>query len=280
MTNIGERTIALCPLTVTELSAIETADVARAAGYDAIGLRFWKADAHGNVLADNPALLKRTLDHIAALDLVIYDLTVITLDAHTHAEVYIPTLDGAASTGAHNIVVVGRDPERNRFEDEFARLCEAAAPLGLSAHLEFMATSEVRSLGEAAAICSKVSSGNAHILLDSLHLFRSGGKVEELASIDPHLLVYMQLSDGPPSSPDLDNELRHARLNPGEGSLPLAKMLKALPATMPISVEVPQLARQEAGVSALERAAESLEATRKLLALADRDFGDGEPSAN
>ena len=58
-------------------------------------------------------------------------------------------------------------------------------------------------------------------------------------------------------------EARTGRLLPGEGVLPLAALVKALPATTPLSVEAP--VRATAGLPALERARRAYRAMRTLL---------------
>jgi sugar phosphate isomerase/epimerase len=260
------RLIALCPLTVTELTGIDTCRVAMTAGYDAMGLRFWRADINGNVLADDKALLRETLRYIQGEGMTVFDLTVATLDEHTPASRYIPSFEDAASTGARNLVLVGRDPEPNRFIDELAKFCEAAAPFGLSTHVEFMATSCVRNLDEAKRACQAVPAGNAHILLDTMHFVRTGHRVEDLRDIPPDMIKYLQICDGPDHADDLDFELRFDRLMPGKGKFPLVEILRALPSDLPISVEVPQHDRQLAGVAPATRASEGLASTLGILA--------------
>ena len=80
----------------------------------------------------------------------------------------------------------------------------------------------------------------------------------ELAGLDPALLSYLQICDAPLSPPrglratdplprgqhadagdDAVLEARARRLLPGEGELPLAEMLRALPSGLPVSVEAP-----------------------------------------
>jgi sugar phosphate isomerase/epimerase len=84
---------------------------------------------------------------------------------------------------------------------------------------------------------------NGKVLIDALHFARSGGTPAELAALDPAWLAYCQLADarGPrPASDDaLKAEARGGRFLPGEGELPLARLLDALPASLPMGVEAP-----------------------------------------
>jgi sugar phosphate isomerase/epimerase len=75
----------------------------------------------------------------------------------------------------------------------------------------------------------------------------------------------MQLCDARAERPsDLQEIIRQARsdrLFPGEGGLDLRGLMRALPADLPISVEVPYAKP----MSALDRAKHALSFTRKLL---------------
>jgi len=79
-------------------------------------------------------------------------------------------------------------------------------------------------------------------------------------------LRYLQLCDALPGVPaDMQEIIRQARsdrLFPGEGGLDLRGLLRALPADLPISLEIP-MARP---MPPYERARTALEKTRDLLA--------------
>jgi sugar phosphate isomerase/epimerase len=63
-------------------------------------------------------------------------------------------------------------------------------------------------------------------------------------------------------------EARAERLFPGEGSIDLLGLLRALPRDMPLSVEVPTRTLAES-VGAIERARRALAATQRVLAQLD-----------
>ena len=86
---------------------------------------------------------------------------------------------------------------------------------------------------------------NAALCVDPLHVTRSGAAAADLRKLDPRLVPYVQLCDGllEPGEPDPDGLGRAAperRCMPGEGMLPLRDILAAVPAGIPISVEVPK----------------------------------------
>ncbi len=85
------------------------------------------------------------------------------------------------------------------------------------------------------------------MLVDALHLFRSGGSVIEVAALAaqrPELFPYAQVCDAVDARPAPDaatarQEAAYARLVPGAGSLPLAQLVDALPPGCTLSVEAP-----------------------------------------
>ena len=66
------------------------------------------------------------------------------------------------------------------------------------------------------------------------------------------------------------HEAGHERLAPGEGELPLAEVVAAIPHGTPVSLEAPMLSKAQAGIGPEERLAPALAATRALLDQANR----------
>jgi sugar phosphate isomerase/epimerase len=91
--------------------------------------------------------------------------------------------------------------------------------------------------------------------------------VEELATLGPALIGYAQLCDVPmpPTEPDYMREAMFGRLMPGQGDLPLADFIAALPRDTPIGLEVPMLAQAEAGILPRERLQPAVDAAKALL---------------
>lgn len=104
-------------------------------------------------------------------------------------------------------------------------------------------------------------------MLDSFHLFRSGGSVVDIAAISPAWLRYAQFCDAPATSPatmaGTSEEARFERLMPSDGGLPLREFLAALPVGIPLGLEAP-MRRMSASVGAVERARRALLAARRL----------------
>jgi sugar phosphate isomerase/epimerase len=106
------------------------------------------------------------------------------------------------------------------------------------------------------------------VLVDSLHLARSGGIPADLVGIAPRLLPYVQVADATadpvdPSLAGLREEALHGRLLPGQGALPLVELLAAVP-DVPVSVEMRARQLMLDYPDPLERSVAVLAATRTL----------------
>ena len=93
----------------------------------------------------------------------------------------------------------------------------------------------------AAEIVATANVSNGGVLIDNLHLSRSGSSIEEVRAMPTELFPYLQICDAPAERPTdfggLLDEALNGRLCPGEGSLPIAELLRAVPA-VPLSFEV------------------------------------------
>ena len=86
------------------------------------------------------------------------------------------------------------------------------------------------------------ASVNGALTIDSWHLFRGAGTLDEVAQLPPGLIGCVQLSDAPtrPLADPLEETTR-ARLSPGMGQLDIVGLIRALDAAgslAPIAVEV------------------------------------------
>jgi hypothetical protein len=100
------------------------------------------------------------------------------------------------------------------------------------------------------------------ICLDPVHFMRSGHTPDDLKGLDPKLVPYTQIRDGNATS---GPGAGAAAANPamGAGSVPLAGILDALPANLPLSIEWSR--GRESGYSAAEWAKIALDGTRAFM---------------
>lgn len=258
------RLFALAPATVLPASLPEMVSIAARAGYDAVGLPLNAAGREGqpDFAPLDAALLAETEARLKGEGVALYDAVGVALRADTDVANYEPLLETAARLGAAGVMLTVWDSDTTRRAERYADLCERAARRGLDASVEFLPWSALRTIDEAAGLVEASGAANAGIMLDCLHLYRSGGSIETLR---PHVgkVRYAQICDAPAVAPPpegLMTEAREARLNAGEGALPLADIFALLAAELPVSVEGPMIspltgfARADGGLKAAKRA--------------------------
>lgn len=265
------RILSLAALTVLELSPVDRVSCAAEAGYGHISLRLLPAtpdEPDHDLVGDTPAV--RALERrLADTGVRVLDAEIFRLRPETPVAGYEAAIATAARLGAMSLLVAGHDPDEGRMADRFAEFCDLADRYGLSASLEFMPWTEVRDVAQAVRIVERAGRANAAVLVDAFHLSRSGGTPADVARIDRRHLRFMQLCDVPAERPPTMEavlaEARGERSFPGEGGLDLAGLMRALPADLPVSLEIPThtLARE---VGAVERARRARVAAEALLA--------------
>ena len=179
-----------------------------------------------------------------------------------------PTLDVLAELGSPRANVITMEQDRARARDELATLAAMAGERGMAMTVEFMPLMWPQTLAETAALVAETGAANASVLVDAMHFFRSGAQVADIAAVDPAAIGYIQVCDVPmpPKTDDYGEEARHERMCPGDGDLPLADFLRALPRDRIVGIEVPQISLARAGVSPVDAIRPVVDATRRLLA--------------
>jgi len=174
----------------------------------------------------------------------VLDVEVLRLRPDSRPDDALRILDAGARLQARAVLVICNDPEEDRLVERFAAVCEAAGERGLRACLEFMIFSSVKTIADAKRVLDRARHPAGAILVDALHLQRSGGTPADVSAVAPERLPYAQLCDGPfqPILPDSEValiEARTGRLFPGDGELPLPALVGALPAGASLAVEAP-----------------------------------------
>ncbi|MCW5652641.1 TIM barrel protein [Hydrogenophaga sp.] len=249
----------------------EALRVGAAQGYAYVGLRLWP-NAPGapqqHLLGDAEAL-RETVAVQRDTGVGVFDLEIIRInegfDPHTWDALY----DAGAALNAKAILVAGDDPDEARLTDSYARLCEVMKPYGMTADLEFMPWTAVSSANAALRVIRNAGQpANAGILVDALHFGRSHTTLDDIRAIPRELLHYAQICDAQAGTHFSHEQLIHTarceRLLPGDGTIDLHGLFAALPADLPISVEVINLEREKtADVNAW--AAQCLAASRPFV---------------
>jgi sugar phosphate isomerase/epimerase len=106
--------------------------------------------------------------------------------------------------------------------------------------------------------------------VDAFHFNRSRSSLDDLAQLAPQRMRYAQLCDvAGPVPADMDEILRQARNErrfPGDGDADLVSLLRGLPPTVPLSLEIPTRQLLEQGISGEQRARMALEKAMAVLA--------------
>lgn len=261
--------LSLAALSVLHLPPADMVACAAEAGYGAIGLRLLPATAeepaYPDLIGDTP-LVRAVEQRLRDTALRVLDVEILRLRPDTDVLAYQPVLETGARLGARNVLVAGNDPVEPRLVARLAGLCELAAPLGLTLNVEPMPWTDVRRFDDALRIVEASGQPNAAVLVDAIHFDRAGDDPAMLRRAPPHRFRYLQLCDAPAERPrDTETLLRQARagrMMPGDGGLDLEAILQAVPAHLPISLEVPmpELAREMGAVAFARRLREKAEA--------------------
>lgn len=176
-------------------------------------------------------------------------------------------LDVVAELGIPRLNVVSLDNDLGRTFDEFAVLAELAAERGISTVVEPVPGLAVSDVPTALAAARHVGRPDFQLLIDTMHVSRTGCTPADLAAIDSGHIGYAQLNDTTrrPRSADYLEEAMYERLAPGDGELPLRDIIRALPTGLVIELEVPQRSLALAGVSPADRLRPCVEAARRVL---------------
>jgi sugar phosphate isomerase/epimerase len=261
----------LAYLTAPDLSPPDMIRAAARTGYQYVGIRVLPAAPGGELwpLLEDLALLAETRAAIKATGVKVFDIEIIRIGANFHPKAHGRFLETCAALGAAAILVAGDDPDEARLTANYAAFCEAARPYQLTADLECMPWTEIKTIAQATRIAVTSGQPNAGVLVDALHWARSRSTRADVAAIPPALLHYAQLCDAPAAIPTtLEGLLHTARVErylPGEGGIDLVGLLNVLPTDLPISLEIPNEPRRPA-LGSEEWGRQALVAAKALLA--------------
>lgn len=269
------RVLSMAYLTACDATPPEAVRIAAALGYAHVGLRLLPnaPGAPQQHLIDKPEALRETVALLRDTGVGVFDLEIIRINEGFEASGFRPLLDAGAALGARAVLVAGDDTDATRLADGYARLCELMKPYDMTADLEFMPWTAVPHARAALSIIETAGMpSNAGILVDALHFDRSATSLEDIRALPRQLLHYAQICDAPGRArqgrdfrvEEMIHTARCARLQPGEGDIDLAGLFSALPADLPLSVEVVHLDRMRA-MEPAEWARQCLEASRRLV---------------
>ena len=183
--------------TVLDVDPAATVDVAAAAGFGGVGIWFDPASWTSATTAAVARRLRST--GITPLDIE----PVILGRDHDPGDALVDT---AAELGVRHVLVASGPAERAAVVERFGELCERAAPAGVVVVLEFLPIFTIGTLADAVGVVEEVGHPNGAVLVDTLHLARSGGSPDDLRRVPPRLLPYLQVADAPAEPPGRDRD--------------------------------------------------------------------------
>lgn len=260
----------LAHLGFLELDPPALIDVAARAGFATVSVRSRAAVPGGPEYPLRPgsSLGRQTLARVHASGVTVLQVELLALGRETGEASWRSVVEGGAAIGATRVVAVGDDPDDHLLADRLAALCAIAAEHGMTVDLEFMPFRHLATLAQALRVVDLAAQDNARVMVDALHLFRSGGGAADVASAPASSLGVVQLCDAPLAAPaheGLAAEARERRLLPGEGELPLDALLAAVPEGSPLVAEIP-VGHPGRTLTPLERAQRVHRATATLVA--------------
>jgi sugar phosphate isomerase/epimerase len=256
---MSTRKVGVGHLTMLDAAPPDWVQLAHDAGFEAVGIRIGvaaPAEEPWPMAAGSP-MLTETLERLAATGVVVQDVEIIVVTPDTRADEYEGLFEVGARLGARFFNVMVTDTDVGRAHDTFAALCGRALPYGLRPCMEGISYTAVRDLETAFTVLDGTGGG---LIVDPLHIQRSGDDLIDLRRVKPADLGYLQLCDGPRTIPETlqipsqlprgqsadgsiaQLESRAGRLLPGEGEIPVVEFTAALPADLPVSVEAPNRA--------------------------------------
>jgi sugar phosphate isomerase/epimerase len=254
--------IVLAPTSLSNTPPLEFIDAALSAGYDGIGLRLFRSPGINYAfypVSDDESLKREVKSRLSDSSMEVVDILSFYMQPAADIESMLPALEFGAEIGGSYALVIGDDPEWGRMVQNFARFCEAAARFGLTASIEAPVTQRVvNTLDKAVSLIRDSGRDNAVLCLDPFHFFRTGHTPQDIKKYPSSLFPYTQIDDGTDAVP-----APGGRCAPGEGMVPLAEILDALPADLPLSLE--WSAPRDSGYSAAEWAKIALQTTKRFL---------------
>ena len=246
------RTYSLAYLTANASTVPQAIGIAAELGYAYVGLRVQPngPGAPFQTLIGDVAVLRETQAVMRDTGVGVYDLEIIRIGEQFKVSDHAALMDIGKTLGAKAVLIAADDANESRLADNYAALCDAMRPYGLTADLEFMPWTAVKDAKSAMRVVELAGRpSNAGILVDALHFGRSTTTLQDIAAIPREWLHYAQMCDAQAglnfTTEELIHTARQERLLPGDGNIDVTGLFKTLPQDLPVSVEIVNLERSK-----------------------------------
>lgn len=251
-----DRILTLHQLSLRDTSPLELVRVAAETGFPYVTVFLYPPAPQLDIF---PRLLpgSATTEFASALQthgVEVHNIEALPFSGRTEPDDYLPVLDQAAQIGARRATVLVYDKDLTRASDKLSQTCDAADARGIAISIEFMAYSTLSTVVQAAEFVRRNGHSNLSLLVDPLHLIRTGGSVDLLPALSDTIGA-LQFCDAVLTAPeDAFREAVEDREIPGEGEIRLQDFLDMTDPSLPLDIEVPMLRLQQQGITPVARA--------------------------
>jgi sugar phosphate isomerase/epimerase len=243
--------ISLAQLGMTDEGPVALVEAAGAAGFASVGLplRSGALRPLRTEIVGDAELVRAIRAACRQAGVTVFDVEALVLGHEPPADALEALFETAAELGASRVSCLGYEAAHGSGSlptggepERLAWLAGIAGRHDLAIGVEFMAFRSIGTLAAAAALVREAGAPNLRVIVDALHAFRTGVTPCELAGLPAGIVSHLQLCDAASVAPPagrLAEEARSGRLLPGEGAVPLAAYVAALPPGTPLSLEMP-----------------------------------------
>lgn len=139
-------------------------------------------------------------------------------------------MEQAAFVGANHIIA---SPPKTKTDlkicgQKYRELLELGRQFGVKPAIEFLGFAEtVNQIQHACEIMRVAQHSDSCIVLDSFHIFRGAGEIEDIRKIPAEKIAVFHFNDAP-ALPERQHQIDADRVYPGDGIINLAKMVSIL----------------------------------------------------
>jgi sugar phosphate isomerase/epimerase len=245
---MADRQLALEPLTLPDVDALQLVRIAADTGFSHVGMVL---NAPVPQMPADLSLRDRqrrgeVLQAMSETGVRLCTVECFNLTPEADRGDFEQALDCASEYHALSATaIVWENPDRAGALETLRWLCDAAAERDIVVNLEFFASCRtLGTLGAAIDLVRDAGRKNALITIDLLHVMRTGSSIAEIRALPAELIGGAQVSDGllVADESELLAEAGGSRMVPGDGEFPIREFIDALPPEIVLGVEVPQVA--------------------------------------
>lgn len=241
-----EKLFSLAYLTLPGTHPLDQIQIAALCGYQGVGLRTlsqnWPTDKTWSL--SNPDLFKEIKNTLHDTGIKLFDIELGRIASGVSVSDFETDFAKAEELGAQYVTASVWTDDQLFAKSEFKKMAKLAALYHLTLAVEFVPFSAIKDLGQTLQWMAEVQEPNVKILVDVLHAYRTGITATQLQKLRPNQIGCVHLCDGPAfipplGHPDMIGVTRSGRLYPGDGAIPIHKILKNMPLPPYYAIELP-----------------------------------------